>query len=89
MIISATNMVKLYKIPIIKHIVKRVNLLLGCDIPTTTKIGENIQLIHNMVGGAIHPSTVIGDDVRIFQGVTVGIGRVYGGTDKNRCEGAL
>ena len=89
MIISVTNMTKLYKIPIIKHVAKRINLLLGCDIPTTVTLGNNVDFIHNMVGGAIHQSSIIGDNVRIFQGVTIGIGRVYSEPDKKKCEGCI
>jgi serine O-acetyltransferase len=46
--------------------------VLGLDIPRTVRIGEGLQLAHGAVGLVLHGSTVIGDNVRLFQGVTVG-----------------
>ncbi|MFW3497098.1 serine O-acetyltransferase [Aerococcus viridans] len=46
--------------------------LLGLEIPKSTIIGRNISFPH--LGGniVIHPDTIIGDNVRIFHGVTIG-----------------
>ncbi|MDU7085929.1 MAG: serine acetyltransferase [Clostridium sp.] len=46
--------------------------LLSIEIPNNVKIGKNLSLLHGGVGVVLHPSTEIGDGVRIFQGVTLG-----------------
>jgi serine O-acetyltransferase len=46
--------------------------LLGVEIPPTVEIGENFQLAHGAVGLVIHEATVIGNNVKVFQGVTLG-----------------
>jgi serine O-acetyltransferase len=47
-------------------------LLFQVEIPTSVKIGRNLRLMHRGHGLVLHASTVIGDDVMIHQGVTVG-----------------
>ena len=54
------------------HLCFVVLKLLGVDIPRTVRLGRGLRLPHGAPGLVIHPSTVIGDDVNIFQGVTVG-----------------
>jgi serine acetyltransferase len=45
--------------------------LLGVDIPVSTRIGKNLQ-IHHGFGLVIHPNAVIGDNVILRHGVTIG-----------------
>ena len=47
-------------------------LVFCCDIPPTVAIGKNLILPHYGLGVVIHPNTVIGDNVRIYQSVTIG-----------------
>lgn len=47
-------------------------MLLGCEIPPEVKIGKRFEIPHNGNGVIIHETTVIGDGVRIYQGVSVG-----------------
>lgn len=51
--------------------------ILGFEIPTTVKIGENLTFPH--LGGniVIHPSCEIGNDVSIYHGVTIGRNRPW------------
>ena len=42
----------------------------GIEIPRSVEIGENFYLVHGGFGVVIHPNTIIGDDVRIYPGVT-------------------
>jgi serine acetyltransferase len=51
---------------------------LGVDIPVSTRIGKNLQ-IHHGYGLVIHPNAVIGDNVILRHGVT--IGAVYSDSD--------
>lgn len=44
----------------------------SCDIMPETVIGENAQFAHNGLGVVIHPEAVIGVNLKISQGVTIG-----------------
>jgi serine O-acetyltransferase len=46
--------------------------LFGVEIPTSVEIGDNLQLAHGAVGLVIHKTTKIGNNVKVFQGVTIG-----------------
>lgn len=47
----------------------------SCDVQSNTQIGRGLDLSHNGLGVVIHPKSVIGDNVKILQGVTIG-GRI-------------
>lgn len=47
-------------------------LVFSCDIPPTVEIGNNIHLPHFGMGVTIHPWAKIGNNVRIYQQVTIG-----------------
>lgn len=47
------------------------------DIPDSVKIGKNVVFVHNAIGAVIHPYTTIGDNVKIYQGVTIGRGNIW------------
>ena len=74
---TVTRMVKLYPIPIIGGIAKKINVLLGVDIPRSVVIGGNVYFPHNSVGSVIHCNTVIEDNVKIYQNVSMGRADVY------------
>ena len=46
--------------------------LCGCEIHGNTKIGKGLQLPHNGLGVVINPNTIIGNNVKIHQNVTIG-----------------
>jgi serine O-acetyltransferase len=46
--------------------------LLGIEIPRSVSIGKNFILVHGGFGVVIHPKAVIGDNVKIYPGVTLG-----------------
>lgn len=50
--------------------------LIGVEIPLSVQIGPGLVLAHWANGLVVHNSTVIGDDVRIYKGVTIGRGDV-------------
>ncbi|MBP5424168.1 MAG: serine acetyltransferase [Paludibacteraceae bacterium] len=62
---------KRYKRARIGYLINR--LLYSCDIYPSVKIGKHFHLMHFGLGVVIHPYTVIGDDVWIYQNVTVGV----------------
>ncbi len=51
--------------------------LFGVEIPPTVEIGDNFHLAHGAVGVVIAPWSVIGNNVKIFQGVTLGFADEY------------
>ena len=46
--------------------------LLGAEIPRSVEMGPHCLLIHGGFGVVIHPSTRLGDRVKIYPGVTLG-----------------
>ena len=59
--------------------------LLGVEVPPTVEIGENLRLPHGAVGLVIHEGTVIGDNVKLFQGVTLGFADQHLRIDEQSC----
>jgi serine O-acetyltransferase len=51
--------------------------LRGTEIPASVQIGEGLVLRHSGHGVFVHPDTVIGRDVTIYQGVTIGRSDVW------------
>lgn len=51
--------------------------LMGIEIPKGVKIGKRVRFEHWAYGTVIHPFTVIEDNVKVYQGVTIGIADVY------------
>jgi serine O-acetyltransferase len=46
--------------------------ILGINIPRETEIGSGIRLPHGAVGLVVHERAVIGNNVKLYQGVTIG-----------------
>lgn len=59
-----------------KHISKmlyKINrIVFSNDIPPSVIIGSNLKLPHFGLGVVIHPKSIIGDNVTIYQNVTLG-----------------
>lgn len=63
-----------------KHGFKKIGMLLywlnrfvfSCDIPCTVTIGKRLSLPHFGLGVVIHPCAIIGNNVKIYQQVTIG-----------------
>jgi serine O-acetyltransferase len=47
-------------------------LIYGIEFPASVKVGSDLQMVHRGMGTVIHPSTVIGNRVRIYHQVTIG-----------------
>lgn len=61
------------KLKIIAKILYKINrILFSNDIPPTVSIGENFSLPHYGLGVVIHPRCIIGNNVTIYQNVTIG-----------------
>lgn len=49
-----------------------MRIVFSCDIPYKAKIGKNCFFPHHALGVVIHQNTIIGDNCKILQGVTIG-----------------
>lgn len=47
-------------------------IIFACDIPRTIKLGKNSIFAHSGLGVVIHQKAIIGENVKIMQGVTIG-----------------
>lgn len=55
-----------------KIIQKLIRVLFSCDISEKIKLGDGLVLWHSGLGVVIGSGTEIGNDVQIFQNVTIG-----------------
>lgn len=69
---TITTLLKYYHIPILRIWAYKCIKKKGCEIPLTVKVGKNVVFPHDSVGLVIHPQTTIGDNVKIYQNVTIG-----------------
>jgi len=67
---------KMYKfnIPILPELINKIfiRLLFGCQIGTGAKLGRNVILAYGGLGIVIHHRSIIGNNVNIGSGVTIG-----------------
>lgn len=59
------------------RIAREMLLIYGIEFPASVQVGSDFQMIHRGMGTVIHPSTVIGDRVRIYHQVTIGRGDAH------------
>ncbi len=62
---------------------------LGMEIPRPVKIGEQLELAHGGFGVVIHPSTIIGNRVKIYPGVTLGRADIYRPASQSAFKGIV
>ena len=56
----------------INYFIQNVFKLLGIDFPKEVHVGKNLVLPHRGNGVVLHKTTIIGDNVKIYQQCTVG-----------------
>jgi serine O-acetyltransferase len=67
------------KVPILPFILQQINRVFFCCLaPYKAQLGKNVHLSHLGMGIVIHPDSIIGNNVKINQHVTIG-GRGLGG----------
>lgn len=64
-------------IPIIGILFYFILKIIGVEIPLSVKLGKDVAFPHWAYGLVIHKNTEIEDDVRLYQGVTIGRADVY------------
>ncbi|RCW77365.1 serine O-acetyltransferase [Saliterribacillus persicus] len=63
----------LRKVPLIPKIIKIImRILFSCDIPYTSNIHKTVQFPHHGIGVVIGHDTVIGENTKVLQNVTIG-----------------
>jgi serine O-acetyltransferase len=72
----ATRLASLYRTPLAPFACVALKVI-GCEMPRSVSIGEGLRLPHRGLGVVIHRSTVIGRDVKVYQGVTIGRADVW------------
>ena len=48
------------------------HLICACSVSIDAEIGDRTVFYHRGIGCVVHPKAVIGEDCKIFQGVTIG-----------------
>jgi serine O-acetyltransferase len=66
------RLVRWQRLPVIGAVARWLLLWHGTDIARPAVIGPGLRLLHAGIGVAIHGKTIIGSDVTIFHGVTIG-----------------
>lgn len=93
--ISMERWIGLYRYPIINRFAQIMVMRKGADIPCSVLFEGKCYLPHNALGTVIHPNTVIEDQVKLYQNVTIGRGDVWRPYDQTSqlmfqiCEGAI
>jgi serine O-acetyltransferase len=78
------HLIKIRSLPGLRYFAYFSMKLLGVEIPPSVKIGKNLILPHWSNGTVIHSNTIIGNNVRIYQQVTVGRADIY--NDQSQVE---
>ncbi|VXC55819.1 Serine O-acetyltransferase [Arthrobacter sp. 8AJ] len=69
-----TRLVALRRHPVLGRAAKEALALYGVEFPAEVEVGHGLKVLHRGFGSVIHPSTIIGNNVTIFHGVTIGRG---------------
>ena len=49
-----------------------LRIFFSCDIPAEVEFSKSAQLVHNGLGCVMHPKTIVGENCKIYQNVTLG-----------------
>lgn len=60
--------------------------MLGSEIPRSVKIGTGFVLVHGGFGVVIHPNTIVGNNVKIYPGVTIGRADIHLPIEQSKFE---
>jgi serine O-acetyltransferase len=69
-----TRLVRLRRLPLLGRVAKEILAVYGVEFPAAVEVGHGLRVMHRGFGTVIHPSTELGANVTIYQGVTVGRG---------------
>jgi serine O-acetyltransferase len=60
---------------------------LGAEVPRSVQIGEGFTLVHGGFGVVVHPNTEIGNNVKIYPGVTLGRADIHLPIEHSKFQG--
>ncbi len=60
---------------------------LGAEVPRSVEIGDNFALVHGGFGVVIHSNTRIGDNVKVYPGVTLGRADIHVPIEQSKFQG--
>lgn len=78
-----------YRVGPLKVLTKLVLFFCRIELPSSVKIGESLRLPHGAFGLVVHPSTIIGNRVKLYQGVTLGRADVHLPRSQVRAGGGI
>lgn len=84
-----TSLVYARRLPLVGKLAYYMLKMLGVEIPVKVPIGENFELAHGGVGVVMHSSTVIGNHVKIYPGVTLGRADIHRPMSASAFEGIV
>lgn len=84
-----SRLVNARKSPLIGKIAYYLLKLISVEIPRSVIIGEDFELAHGGFGVVIHPSTTIGNRVKVYPGVTLGRADIYRPAIQSQFEGII
>lgn len=84
-----TSLVYARQMPLLGKFAYYFLKLLGVEIPVKVPVGENFELAHGGVGTVIHSSSVIGNGVKIYPGVTLGRADIHRPMEASAFEGIV
>ena len=82
-----TALVYAREVPVIGVFAYYVLKLMGVEIPRSVEFGKDFTLVHGGFGVVIHPSTKIGDRVKVYPGVTLGRADIHLPIDESPFKG--
>lgn len=80
------SIIKIRNIYGLRRIVQKILLFLGVDLPYKVNLGKNVKFPHNSIGTVIHPNTKIGNEVKIYQNVTIGRADIYNSFEQSEMK---
>jgi serine O-acetyltransferase len=67
-----TRLIYKRRSPVLGRVAKELLALYGVEFPAGVTVGKRLQVPHRGFGLVVHQTTVIGDDVTLYHGVTIG-----------------
>ncbi|MBG6057006.1 serine O-acetyltransferase [Cryobacterium sp. MP_M5] len=83
------RLVYVAKVPLLGRVANAVLRVLGVNIPSGVVVGRGLSLPHGAVGLVVHERTVLGDNVKLYQGVTLGRSDTHLAPDVTRPGGRI
>ena len=84
-----TRLVYARRWPIVGRCAYYLLKLLGVEIPLAVPVGKSFELAHGGFGSVVHSKAMIGANVKLYPGVTLGRADIYLPAEKSLFEGIM